>query len=125
MRKYFIITILSTVFAVKLFAQQSDTGNWFIYFITSHSLKKMELHDEVQYRNYNIAGDSQQLLLRTGIDYYLTENNNNILLGYGYIHSQNYLANKTEKVSTNEHRIFQQFINRQNIGKVFLLHQSG
>ena len=60
------------------------------------------------------------MLLRTGIGYNLTENNNNILLGYGYIKSQNYLPNKTEKISSNEHRVFQQFINRQNIGRVFL-----
>ena len=123
MRKFFIITILLTVFAAKVFAQQSDTGNWFIYFGNQPINKKWNLHNEVQYRNYNIAGDLQQLLLRTGIGYNLTENNNNILLGYGYIHSQNYLPNKTEKVSTNEHRIFQQFINRQIIGKVFLQHR--
>ena len=83
----------------------------------------MELNDEVQYRNYNIADDWQQLLLRIGIGYHLTENNNNILLGYGYINSQNYLPNKTEKISSNEHRVFRQFINRQNISKVFLRHQ--
>ena len=123
MRKFFIITILLTVFAAKVFAQQSDTGNWFIYFGNQPINKKWNLHNEVQYRNYNLAGDLQQLLLRTGIGYNLTENNNNILLGYGYIHSQNYLPNKTEKVSTNEHRIFQQFINRQIIGKVFLQHR--
>ena len=81
MRKFFIITILLTVFAAKVFAQQSDTGNWFIYFGNQPINKKWNLHNEVQYRNYNIAGDLQQLLLRTVIGYNLTENNNNILLG--------------------------------------------
>ena len=120
MWKYSLIIILSIAIATKTAAQQSDIGNWFIYFGNQPLNKKWNLHNEVQYRNYNKAGDLQQLLLRTGIGYNLTENNNNILLGYGYIHSQNYLPNKIDKKSSNEHRIFQQFINRQNIGSVFL-----
>jgi len=68
-------------------------------------------------------GDLSQLLVRTGIGYNLTENNNNILLGYGFINSQKYLSNSNEKVGTNEHRVFQQFITRQNFNKVFLQHR--
>lgn len=39
----------------------------------------------------NIARDLEQLLLRIGVGYNLTENNNNIFLGYGFINSQNYV----------------------------------
>lgn len=66
----------------------------------------MSWHHEVQYRNYNVIGDLEQLLLRTGIGYDLGENNNNILLGYAFIHNQNYLPNSNDKVMVNEHRIF-------------------
>ncbi|HWA33374.1 MAG TPA: DUF2490 domain-containing protein [Cyclobacteriaceae bacterium] len=107
-------------------AQKSDVGNWFIYFGNQAINKKWNWWNEVQYRNYNFVGDLQQLLLRTGIGYNLTENNNNVLLGYGFLHSEKYPANsqdKDDKVGTNEHRIYQQFITRQNFGRVFIQHR--
>ena len=104
-------------------AQKSDIGNWFIYFGNQKINNKWNWWNEVQYRNYNFVGDLQQLLLRTGIGYNLTENNNNVLLGYAFINSQRYLPNSEEKIGTNEHRIYQQFITRQNFGRVFMQHR--
>lgn len=65
----------------------------------------------------------EQLLLRTGIGYTLTEGNNNVLLGYGFINSQNYVPNTDQKFGVNEHRIFQQFITRQKIGLIHIQHR--
>jgi len=120
---YFITTIFLLLCTIALHAQKSNTGNWFIYFGNQKINKKWNWHNEVQYRNFNFMGDLSQLLVRTGIGYNLTENNNNILLGYGFINSQKYLSNSNEKVGTNEHRVFQQFITRQNFNKVFLQHR--
>ncbi len=107
----------------SVYAQKTDVGNWFIYFGNQKINSRWNWHNEVQYRNYNFIGDLQQLLLRTGIGYNLTENNNNILLGYGFINSQRYLPNSDQKVGTDEHRIYQQFITRQNFGRVFVQHR--
>lgn len=104
-------------------AQDANTGNWYIYFGNQKINSKWNLHSEIQYRNYNFAGDLQQLLLRTGIGYNLTENNNNLLAGYAYIHSQNYILNSDDKSSFDEHRIFQQFITRQKFGRVNIMHR--
>lgn len=104
-------------------AQSTDTGNWFVYFGNQKINSRWNWHNEVQYRNYNFAGDLQQLLLRTGIGYNLTENNNNILLGYGYIYSEPYIPGTDDKTNTNEHRIFQQFITKQEIGRVNIQHR--
>lgn len=79
-------------------------------------------HHEVQYRNYNVIGDLEQLLLRTGIGYNLTENNNNILVGYGFIRSENYIGTE-EKTGINEHRIYQQFITKQSFGRLSFQHR--
>jgi long-subunit fatty acid transport protein len=98
-------------------------GNWFIYFGNQKINKKWNWHNEVQYRNYNFIGDLNQLLLRTGIGYNLTENNNNILLGYGFIHTERYLANAKDKIAVDEHRIYQQFITKQNFNRVFIQHR--
>ena len=105
------------------FAQESNLGNWLLYLGNKQINKQLNWHHEVQYRSYNAVDDLEQLLLRTGVGLNLTENNNNILLGYGYILSQNYLAGEAYKVTVHEHRIFQQFITRQNIGRVAVQHR--
>lgn len=104
-------------------AQDSNFGNWLIYLGNRQLNTKWNIHNEVQYRNYNAIGDLEQLLLRTGLGYNLTENNNNILLGYGYILSENYVGDTDDKVKVNEHRIYQQFITKQNVGRVKLNHR--
>ncbi|MUU79423.1 DUF2490 domain-containing protein [Winogradskyella endarachnes] len=104
-------------------AQDSNLGNWLIYIGNKKLNSKWNIHNEVQYRNYDAIGDLEQLLLRTGIGYNLTENNNNLLLGYGYILSENYIGQLDDKVSVNEHRIFQQFTTKQKVGELSLSHR--
>jgi len=103
-------------------AQDSNLGNWLIYFGNKQLDEKWNIHHEVQYRNYNAIGDLEQLLLRTGLGYNL-DKNNNILLGYGYILSENYVGDTDDKISVNEHRIYQQYITKQKIGKIGLSHR--
>ncbi|WP_371312140.1 DUF2490 domain-containing protein [Winogradskyella pacifica] len=105
------------------YAQDSNFGNWLIYIGNKKLDSKWNIHNEVQYRSYNIIDDLEQLLIRTGVGYNLSENNNNILLGYGYILSQNYTDESEDKISINEHRIFQQFTTKQTFGSVGLSHR--
>lgn len=114
---------IGTMFPLTTNAQDSNLGNWLIYIGNKKIDEKWSIHNEVQYRNYDAIGDLEQLLLRTGLGYNLSENNNNILLGYGYILSENYVGDTNDKVSVEEHRIFQQFITKQKIGKVGLSHR--
>jgi len=103
-------------------AQDSNFGNWLIYFGNKQFNQKWNLHHEVQYRNYNAIGDLEQLLLRTGLGYNLSEDIN-ILLGYGYILSENYLGDTDEKISVNEHRIYQQFISKHKVIGISMQHR--
>lgn len=121
--RYILILVTILVNGKALLAQESETGNWFMYFGNQAINKKWNWHNEVQYRNYNFLGDMQQLVLRTGIGYNLSENNNNILLGYGFFNSKNYVPYWDIKTTTTEHRIYQQFITRQNFGRVFIQHR--
>lgn len=117
-----IITLLA-FFPLLLAAQSNDLGNWIIYFGDKKIKNKWNWHHEVQYRNFNFLGDTEQLLLRTGAGYNITENNNNILLGYGFIYSEPYMSGTKNKTNFNEHRIYQQFITRQSFGRLSLLHR--
>ena len=104
-------------------AQKTDIGNWFLYLGNQKINNRWNWHNEVQYRNYNFAGDLEQLLLRTGIGYDLSENNNNVLLGYVYVYSEPYVNGTDEKLNNNEHRIFQQFITKEKFGRVNIQHR--
>ena len=84
------------------FSQDSDLGNWMIYIGNKKLNSKWNIHNEIQYRNYNAIGDLEQLLIRGGLGYNLTKNNNNLLLGYGYILSENYIIGTDDKESVKE-----------------------
>lgn len=116
-----LIAIL--IFTNLAHSQKSNTGNWLIYFGNQKINEKFNWQNEIQYRSYDFIGDTNQLLLRTGIGYNLSENNNNILLGYGFINTQKYVANSDEKVPINEHRIYQQFITKQNFDRINIQHR--
>lgn len=115
--------LILLIVAFSSFAQSVNTGNWVAYFGNQAFDKKWNLHSEIQYRSYNFIGDTQQLLFRTGLGYNFSEKNNNLLFGYGFINTKNYVPNTDEKVDFDEHRIFQQFITRQNFGRVFSQHR--
>ena len=123
MRKIFtkLAFTLVSLGSISAWAQKSDLGAWYMYFGNNKISKKLNWHNEIQYRNFDAVGDLEQLLIRTGIGYDLTENNNNVLLGYGFILSQPYVNG--EKKENVEHRIFQQFITKQKFGRFNLQHR--
>ncbi|NQY00651.1 MAG: DUF2490 domain-containing protein [Flavobacteriaceae bacterium] len=103
-------------------SQENGLGNWLIYIGSKQLNSKWNLHHEIQYRNYNTLGDLEQLLIRTGLGYDIGSKSN-ILLGYGYINSENFTGNANDQTTVEEHRIFQQFITKQTIGSVSLQHR--
>lgn len=115
-----IIALISFSFTAK--SQDSGLGNWLIYIGSKQLNEKWNLHHEVQYRNYNGIGDMEQLLIRTGLGYNIGSRSN-VLLGYGYINSENFTGNGNDQFTVEEHRIYQQFITKQNIGSVSLQHR--
>lgn len=119
---YKYLLILAFLLPFTALSQDSNLGNWLIYIGNKKLDNQWNIHHEVQHRNYDAIGDLEQLLLRTGVGKNLTEGNNNLLLGYGFIRSENYV-NTEDKIVVNEHRIFQQFITKQSIGKVGVQHR--
>ena len=119
--KRFVITVFMLIPLLGI-AQKSELGNWLIYFGNKQFNEKWNLHHEVQYRNYNGIGDLEQLLIRTGLGYNITSNTN-ILMGYGYINSENFTGVSDNQTTVQEHRIYQQLITKQKIGSVVVQHR--
>lgn len=123
MKKRVVVLLVGLLGLTTAYSQTSELGNWWIYFGNKKLNDKWNIHHEVQYRNYNVIGDLEQLLLRAGVGYNLSENNNNVLLGYGFIRSENYMDTSDMKTIVNEHRIYQQFITKQSFGRFSLQHR--
>ena len=80
------------------------------------------MQSDVQYRLNQTPEQKSQLLLRAGLGYNLTEANNNILLGIAYIES-NLLEGDVTMPSTNEKRIYQQYLYKQKRNNLFITHR--
>lgn len=117
------LLFLFLFFPLVITAQESEVGNWWSFIGNKKLSSKFDWHHEAQYRNYNFIGDLEQLLLRTGIGYNLSVQNNNLLVGYGFIRSEPYLEGSNEKARIDEHRIYQQFIHKQAFNRFALQHR--
>lgn len=121
MKIFFLLFII--IIPASVIGQDSNLGNWLIYLGDKKINNDWNWHHEIQHRNYDVIGDLEQLLIRTGVGYNLTDNNNNLLLGCAYVHSQNYEIQSDNKTRVDEWRIYEQFITRQNFGRMFLQHR--
>ena len=101
----------------------TNAHGWYDYF-GDHPVKagsKWGIHLEGQWRRHDVITRWQQLLIRPGVNY---EVNKNLMLtaGYGYITTHRYGEFPTA-VPFPEHRIFQQALVRQALGKWNLSHR--
>src|SRR5687767_1912213 len=125
-KKLLLVAMLILVAIQSTLAQQTIRKNvtnnnaWLMYFGNHKLTHRVGIHAEVQWRRHDGLGDDQQLLLRTGIDYY-TKNNDRFTIGYAFIETYPYGDFAVPKAFP-EHRIWQQFQTTQSIGKFKLSH---
>ena len=118
------ISLLIALFSFNLFnsngqVDESKTGGWYMYFFnTSHEKSKIGFQGDVQYRNWNIAGDLEQLLLRGGVTFKPEKANIKFTLGYGNITTG---AFGEDNSTINESRIYQEALFPTKIGDRFYL----
>ena len=122
MKIKFIFSIGLLFWGSMFLTAQNDTGNWLMYFGTNKISDKFSIHSEVQYRNHSISPTNiEQLLLRTGLNYHFKPNT---LATFGYAHIGNYVYESEQKSpEVEEHRIWQQFLTTNTIGRVKFEHR--
>ncbi|MCE2755615.1 MAG: DUF2490 domain-containing protein [Ignavibacteriae bacterium] len=104
------------LFSFPMFIKAESIGNWMMYIGNNPISEKYSIWNEIQYRDRRVFGDFTQLIVRTGLNYALS-NESQVLLGYAYI-----FADATES-SFHEHRLFQQGIHRHAISSLGIQHR--
>ncbi|MHA7057679.1 DUF2490 domain-containing protein [Aquimarina sp. M1] len=101
---------------------EDEWGAWYMYFGTNQITDKLSIHSEAQIRFYEVAGTFNQLLLRTGLNYHLNEKAI-VTAGYAYINTDGTFEDIPNEENSEEHRIFQQFILKNEVGKIKFEHR--
>lgn len=118
---FLIFIFLSTAGAMSQ-VNEDKTGAWYMYFWnTQFRESKFGLQGDVQYRNWNLMGDLEQLLLRGGFTYRPDATNVKFTLGYGHITTGVY--GESDETSL-ESRIYQEALLPHNItNRIYLTHR--
>jgi hypothetical protein len=112
---------LSTQARAQTRTHAYNTNAWLMYFGNHKFSSWMGLHAEVQWRRSDVFSENQQLLLRTGLDFYVKPNLR-VTVGYGFIETYPYGEFAVQNAFP-EHRIWQQLLVPQDLGKVKLSHR--
>ena len=123
MRVLFIVSFLfqSLLAQAQTRTHAFNNNAWLMYFGNHKFSSQMGLHAEVQWRRSNIFSENQQLLLRTGLDFY-AKPDFRFTIGYGFVETHPYGEFAVQHAFP-EHRIWQQLLVQQDLGKVKLAHR--
>lgn len=118
--------LLIGIFSIGLIsftnAQERDFRSWNVININQKIDENFSFQSDIQYRTWEDLDQLNQLLIRGGIGYDLTDNNNTVLVGVAYIATRNPIS-ENDYTTFNEHRIYQQFNTKHKISKVNLNHR--
>ena len=120
--KVLIFLFVCVSITAKAQVESGKTGAWYMYFF-DHQFKESSFgfQGDIQYRNWNLGGDLEQLLLRSGVTYRPKGVNAKFTLGYGHITSGAF-GNSNE--TTTESRIYQEALLPHKLGnRVYLTHR--
>ncbi|MBD0852025.1 DUF2490 domain-containing protein [Maribacter arenosus] len=110
MKKYLYVLIIGIALLISKNANaqinENAMGAWYMYFFdTTFKEGPWGVQGDVQLRNWNIAGDKEQLLLRGGITYKPKKADIKLTFGYGNITTGTYGPDKSTSA---ESRIYQE-----------------
>ena len=124
LRTHVSISILALLFlSVSNSSAQVDEskmGAWYMYFWNAEIKEgPWGFQGDIQYRNWNLMGDLEQLLLRGGLTYKPKSASILFTLGYGHITTGAYGTSNDETIT--ESRIYQEALMPHKVGGIFYL----
>lgn len=108
-----VFAAITLTYANRQYAHQAN--GWYMYFGTHKFSERWSLHAEVQWRANQVITKPQQLLLRTGINYHLS-NWGMFSAGYCFVETWPY-GKQPVKAAFPEHRVWQQFQTKSASGR--------
>lgn len=101
---------------------ESQLGGWYVYvWNKGFADSSFGLQGDIQHRNFKVAGDFQQLLIRNAVTYVPKNTDVKLALGYAYINTGTFGESNAQFW---EHRIYQEASLSQKIGsRVYLGHR--
>lgn len=120
-RLLFLLLLSGTIQSKAQTSGEDKLGNWLMYFGTNTLSEKYSLHTEAQLRLYEPINNFNQLLLRIGINRHINHHSF-VTLGYGYIPTATFEKDQAETTSI-EHRIWEQFILKNTVGRIYFEHR--
>lgn len=122
MKKYLFLVVLCSFFCClpqhgNAQIDEGEIGAWYMYFFnTTFNQSSWGAQGDIQYRNWNVIGDLEQLLLRGGITYSPKNENIKFTLGYGHVTTGTFGADNS---TTSESRMYQEVLFPVQFGKRF------
>ena len=120
--KLFLFAVIFVSYQASSQVDESKTGAWYMYFF-NHQFKDSQfgIQGDIQYRNWNVIGDLEQLLLRSGLTF--KPKTANILLTLGYANITTGVYGDSDDTS-NESRIYQEALMPQKLGnRLYFTHR--
>ena len=119
-----LLAAIATTCSAASFAQvdEDQLGAWYMYFFDARSeSSQWGVQGDLQYRNWDLLGDLEQLLLRGGLTWRPVSNDALLTLGYANVSTGEFGSGNS---TTNENRIYQEALLPQKIGtRVYLRHR--
>ncbi|MCO4813525.1 MAG: DUF2490 domain-containing protein [Flavobacteriales bacterium] len=121
MKKSIFLSIISILLLLPKLGEaqinEDKLGAWYMYFFnTTFKKSSWGMQGDIQYRNWNIGGDLEQLLLRGGITYKPKKADIKLTLGYGNVTSGSYGSDNS---TSSESRIYQEALFPVQFGNRF------
>jgi hypothetical protein len=121
MRKITMLALLVSTFqlASAQSVDEDQLGAWYMYFVTKKfGDSGFGLQGDYQFRFWNVGGDLEQILLRTGATYRPKKTDALLTLGYAHITTGEF---GESNATFTENRIYQELLLPQRVGSRFLL----
>jgi hypothetical protein len=121
-----IALLLITIITIQSTGAQEDGqdefGSWFMFFGNARISERISISPEVQYRTFEFGSNFNQLLLRTGVNWHITDKAA-VTLGYGYITTDVTFEEPVGEENLTEHRLYGQFTIKNSLWKFKSTHR--
>ncbi len=116
--------LLLVFFQCAIYSQKeiaTQPACWLVYNGNHKVADRWGIHSEYQLRRSEFVREPMQYFIRMGVDYY-SPKSGQFTAGYGWFHSIPYGEQPT-KYSTNEHRLWQQYMYKTTLERTELIHR--